>query len=519
MNRQLNSAAAALSLAAAVLSGPAPAGQQGDNGAEGEGRAAPSAEFHPAWMKDLVVYEIATKSFNSPNGPEQGTFRSVMEKLPYLQDLGVNGIWMSGDSLGDPHHFYNIWTQYACVRPDVLDPALGTRSDLRALTAEARKRGIRIFLDVITHGVMNSSSLIKEHPDWFKGGSWGMTDYDWKGNHPDLDAWWVQTFAGRVIEDGIDGFRLDCGMRRPDLWRRIKEKANAAGREFVIFTEGSQHTDDVADSSQSWIFLGLFDGRRTKGIRTGTAITDAGRYYTQDFFQHFAKWAGERKDNYMVPTMEISCHDNGWTGFPTNLNPYVVNGSRAYIGYAAMLAPIVPILYAGDEFDADYVPVPYHCGELFGKDRKTPGRWLYGSWIQWDQLKDARHREMFEDVKRMLEIRHRNAALIHGYVATERNRGILSVRLRDLHDGVPVPYVLFKDGKSVLVAGNPTSRDVDLLVRLPFEKMGRGNAEGVALRDVWNDGGAAVKPDARGWYRIHVPHDRVARGGLAVYEF
>src|SRR5688572_10033387 len=52
----------------------------------------------PEWMKDLVIYEIATKAFTSPNGPGSGTFSSLKERLPYLQDLGITGIWLTGHS-------------------------------------------------------------------------------------------------------------------------------------------------------------------------------------------------------------------------------------------------------------------------------------------------------------------------------------------------------------------------------------------------------------------------------------
>ena len=51
----------------------------------------------PAWAKDLIIYEIATKGFTSPTGPESGTFNSLKERIPYLHDLGVDGIWLRGD--------------------------------------------------------------------------------------------------------------------------------------------------------------------------------------------------------------------------------------------------------------------------------------------------------------------------------------------------------------------------------------------------------------------------------------
>ncbi len=177
--------------------------------------------LRPKWARDLVIYEIATKGFTSPNGPESGTFRSLMEKMNYLEELGINAIWLTGHSLSDPKHFYGVWTQYACVEPGKLDPSLGTEQDFKEMIAEAHRRGIRVFLDTIEHGVMNYSPLIQEHPNWFKGGSWGMTDYDWHGEHPDLDEWWIRTWTMAALDWGVDWCRCDCGVRRPELWLEI----------------------------------------------------------------------------------------------------------------------------------------------------------------------------------------------------------------------------------------------------------------------------------------------------------
>ena len=146
----------------------------------------------PDWMKDLVIYEVATKGFTSPNGPESGTFNSLRDKLAYLEELGITGLWLTGYSLCDDHHFYNIWTQYAVIEPDKFDPTLGKSGEFKELIDEAHRRGIRVFLDVITHGLMPDSSVIKAHPTWFRGGSWGMIDFDWTGGHTDLDDWWVK---------------------------------------------------------------------------------------------------------------------------------------------------------------------------------------------------------------------------------------------------------------------------------------------------------------------------------------
>ena len=82
----------------------------------------------PDYTKDLVIYELNPKAFTSPNGAGDGsgsgTFKSLQAKLPYLQDLGVTAIYCGGYCKAAVH-FYNIWTIYATVRPDEIDPTLG----------------------------------------------------------------------------------------------------------------------------------------------------------------------------------------------------------------------------------------------------------------------------------------------------------------------------------------------------------------------------------------------------------
>ena len=61
----------------------------------------------PQDLQHSVVYEIATKNFTSPNGPESGTFLSLEEKIPYLKELGINVVWLTGHQLCREYHFYN----------------------------------------------------------------------------------------------------------------------------------------------------------------------------------------------------------------------------------------------------------------------------------------------------------------------------------------------------------------------------------------------------------------------------
>jgi hypothetical protein len=207
----------------------------------------------PDWARHLIVCEIPIKAYTSPQGPESGTFNSLREKIPHLEALGVSGVWLTGHSWADPKHFYNIWTQYACFDPFQLDPSLGTPEDFKALIEAFHKAGIRVFLDIITHGVMNESPLIKEHPDWFKGASWGMTDFDWNARNPALDAWWIDGCVDVVTRYGVDGFRLDLSGYRYDLWKEIRRRCAEAGHAIVIIPESPDMIEGVTDFCQNYL--------------------------------------------------------------------------------------------------------------------------------------------------------------------------------------------------------------------------------------------------------------------------
>lgn len=204
----------------------------------------------PDFMENLVVYELCTKNFTTINGiPQSGTFRSLLEKIDYLAQLNVNSIWLNGHQLCNKH-FANLWCQYACVRPDRIDPSLGSEDDFKLLINYAHQKGIRIFLDVIAHGVVRESELIEEHPHWFCGGTWGMVDFDWYGNHEDLDSWWVDTWTQYVLEYNIDGYRIDVSHYRSDLWALIRKRCADAGHQIMIMLENGPATCGVSDTLQ-----------------------------------------------------------------------------------------------------------------------------------------------------------------------------------------------------------------------------------------------------------------------------
>jgi maltose alpha-D-glucosyltransferase/alpha-amylase len=110
----------------------------------------------PLWFQDAILYELHIKAFQDSNGDGVGDFRGLVERLDYLQDLGVTAIWVLPffpSPLKDDG--YDI-ADYTSV-----NPAYGTLEDFRTLLALAHQRSLR----VITELVMNHTS--DQHP-WFQ---------------------------------------------------------------------------------------------------------------------------------------------------------------------------------------------------------------------------------------------------------------------------------------------------------------------------------------------------------------
>ncbi|MCF6352927.1 MAG: alpha-amylase [Cyclobacteriaceae bacterium] len=102
-----------------------------------------------------TMYEIFVQSFADSNGDGIGDFNGMTSKLDYLQDLGIQGIWLMPISPSPSYHKYDV-TDYYNVHPDY-----GTMDDFKRFVAEAHKRNIKVVMDYV---VNHSSS---EHP-WFK---------------------------------------------------------------------------------------------------------------------------------------------------------------------------------------------------------------------------------------------------------------------------------------------------------------------------------------------------------------
>ena len=190
------------------------------------------------WWNDTVFYELFVRSFRDSDGDGIGDFNGITEKLDYLQELGIKGLWLMPINPSPSYHGYHV-TDYYDVNPDY-----GTMDDFKRLLDEAHKHDIKIIIDF----VFNHTST--QHP-WFQSaltpGSPYHDWYIWSDTDPGTRGPWNQqvwyraangqyfytVFSDTKIADlnynnpavreelkkvtsfwlqdvGIDGFRLDA---------------------------------------------------------------------------------------------------------------------------------------------------------------------------------------------------------------------------------------------------------------------------------------------------------------------
>ena len=197
------------------------------------------------WYKDAIIYQVHVRTFRDSNGDGIGDFRGLAEKLDYLQELGVNAIWLMPffpSPLRDDG--YDI-ADYRSVHP-----SYGTLDDFKHFLAIAHERGIRVIMEMVLnhtsdqHPWFQESRSSRDNPrrDWYV---WSDTDTRYRGvriifldtetsnwardpisksyywhrffsHQPDLnydnpavreEMWSVMQFW---LEMGVDGFRLDA---------------------------------------------------------------------------------------------------------------------------------------------------------------------------------------------------------------------------------------------------------------------------------------------------------------------
>ena len=185
------------------------------------------------WWQDAIFYEIFVRSFYDSDNDGIGDFNGITAKLDYLEDLGVNAIWLMPIHPSPSYHGYDVINYYA------VNHEYGTMDDFKNLLDEAHRRDIRIIIDLVLNHTSSQHPFFidaNNHPqspyrDWYiwednypgwGGNLWHETNHGyyyalfWGGmpdlnyRNPDVTAQMEQVVRYWTDEIGVDGFRLDA---------------------------------------------------------------------------------------------------------------------------------------------------------------------------------------------------------------------------------------------------------------------------------------------------------------------
>ncbi|MDT0906275.1 alpha,alpha-phosphotrehalase [Staphylococcus pseudintermedius] len=180
------------------------------------------------WKKS-VVYQIYPKSFNDTTGNGEGDLKGIIEKLDYLQFLGVDYLWLTpiydspmNDNGYDIRDYYQVNAQF------------GDKEDLRTLIDEAHARGLKVMLDI----VINHTST--EH-EWFQQAQQSVDNpyrdyYFFRRSEDGPPTNWLSKFGGNAwqYDEQTDAYYLhlfdvtqaDLNWDNPEVRHALYEMIN-----------------------------------------------------------------------------------------------------------------------------------------------------------------------------------------------------------------------------------------------------------------------------------------------------
>lgn len=178
------------------------------------------------WYDKAIIYQIYPKSFQDSNGDGIGDLQGIIQRIPYLQQLGINAVWLNPIFVSPQiDNGYDVANYFA------IEPTLGTMEDMEALIKAFHKAGIKLILDF----VLNHTS--DQHP-WFLDAAKNPDSiyrdyYMFAGHDGQKPNNWGSFFGGSVWADdpagtGASYFHL-FDKRMPDLNWQNPEVRHAMG--------------------------------------------------------------------------------------------------------------------------------------------------------------------------------------------------------------------------------------------------------------------------------------------------
>ena len=189
-----------------------------------------SADDNPSSTKLAKnYYQLLVYSFADGNGDGIGDFKGITDKLDYLVNLGIEGIWLSPIHACNSYHAYDV-TDYYKINSLYEVTINNKKYDYKYLLDKCHERNISVIMDLVINHTSNNHVWKSEHPNWYSSQAafpGGMSDLDYDKNEvkeamKEVGKYWLR--------QGFDGFRLDAAMwlynERGDNASRINHEKN-----------------------------------------------------------------------------------------------------------------------------------------------------------------------------------------------------------------------------------------------------------------------------------------------------
>ncbi len=328
-------------------------------------------DYHsPDWAKEAIIYQVfvdrfrdGTEQNNSSVNPslpynEQlkgwmgGDLQGVLEKLDYIDSLGVNTIWISPIYEGPYSHGYHP-ADFMNI-----DPRFGSNELMKELVKKAHKRNIKVVYDLVPNHTSNQHPFFQDAVekgedspfyDWYSFTNWPNeyeTFYDVQelpelnNDNPETREYMLDEVVPFWMEEiGVDGFRLDYAKGpSQSFWVDFRHKVKELDSNAFIFGEVWDNLDTITS------YTGKLDG--AIDFETQSAIQNA--FINDGSMNQLASsltTINEAYNEEFVPATFLDSHD-----VPRFL--YEADGNTETLKNAASLQftlPGAPIIYYGDE--------------------------------------------------------------------------------------------------------------------------------------------------------------------------
>ena len=429
-----------------------------------------------------TYYQLLVYSFADSNGDGIGDFKGIVDKLDYLVDLGIEGIWLSPILKCKSYHAYDV-TNYYEINPSYEVTISNKKYDYKYLLDECHKKGISVLMDLVLNHTSDSHNWYSEHRDWYSGKN------VFGGNMPDLnyDKTEVQNAIIEVgkywLNQGFDGYRLDAAMWLYNSSDGTNASSVDHNKNYAYWTKWCQEMKkvksdayiigEVLNSNHDFAFeyaQSGFDSTFNFNVRTQveSAIKNLSYDYVSAYNTDLAK-AKKYNSNFILGR-PLSNHDVGrftcyHKGMGDESAHYVTSYEDIRLANALnVLTPGNAFIYYGDELGltgtcsqgwddmAFRTPMPFKT-ELtdsskyflnFKGDGRTTSTTLSGNKAEDDASNSS---SLYTSLSKLINIKKKHNAINAGDMSkvTGLSAGLNGFKLSDGNEEV---YVIYNVGGS-----------------------------------------------------------------------